>query len=109
MSDEKKVNLDEHHSDHMEQLIRKRLATLLPKEMVSNGQVALEHVLLGINHTSASPDVMTASYTGQDRKQVICNADFIELITLWRWGYELKSQDNRCMALCCKLLRTGIR
>ncbi|QDP67642.1 MAG: hypothetical protein Tp172MES00d2C118482111_36 [Prokaryotic dsDNA virus sp.] len=86
--------------------IRSKLKELLSPEMASNGQFALEHVLDAIG--KFDPSLVTATYLDGDRSKVVINADIAELITLWQYGYELKTQDMRVHALICKLLKLKV-
>lgn len=86
--------------------IRTKLKETLPPELASNGQYALEHILEAIARVDNS--LLTAEYLPTDRSKIIINADLAELITLWKWGYDLKAQDGRVHAMICKLLKIKI-
>lgn len=86
--------------------ITSSLKETLGPEMASNGQYALEHVLDAVGKTN--PSKVTATYVQDDRSKVIVDADIIELITLWKYGYNLQAQDMRAQAMICKLLSIKI-
>ena len=82
--------------------IRTKLKDTLGPEMATNGQYALEHVLDAIGKVNPSAVTWVRSQTNDSK--MLVEADLIELITLWRYGWELKDQDMRAQAMICKLL-----
>lgn len=81
--------------------VRTKLKETLPADLASNGQYALEHVLEAIARVNSS--VLVVQRSSQENK-VLIETNLAELITLWRWGYELKDQDGRTHAMIAKLL-----
>ena len=79
-----------------------KLKEILGPEMASNGQYALEHILDAIGRVNPSAVTCVRSQTNDSK--MLVEADLIELITLWRYGWELKDQDMRAQAMICKLL-----